>query len=332
MEQQELISVIIPVYNVEKYLRECIESVLKQTYRNLEIILVDDGSTDSSGVICDEYEKKDNRIRVIHQKNQGLSGARNTGFENAHGVYVHFLDSDDWILPETYQMLMERVKKEKTDFVYFEAVSFLDEEPEKEIEQRYLREKEYVTDEGKHVLALHQKNKEYHSAVQLLFIQKQFLAESKIMFEPDIIYEDMLFTYELFCVANRVTHFKESFYQRRYRRNSIMTSKKTKKNFVSAYTVYDKVRDVSVKLGIADEEFAKQYIIRCAFNTFNYYKTLGKQEKKECLDNYQKFRQNVLENKAFGNKALQMRCYGYVPWVIYKVIEKLFITGMKGKK
>ena len=137
MEQQELISVIIPVYNVEKYLRECIDSVLNQSYQNLEIILVDDGSTDSSGEICDEYEKQDIRIRVIHQKNQGLSGARNTGFQNANGEYVYFLDSDDWIVPEAIKCLVKRAEEESADVVFFEAFSFEDGKPEQTTTKGY---------------------------------------------------------------------------------------------------------------------------------------------------------------------------------------------------
>ncbi len=89
------ISIIVPVYNVEKYLKECIESILSQTYKNIEIILIDDGSTDNSGKICDEYLKKDSRVKVIHKENGGLSDARNTGIEIASGKYIGFVDSDD---------------------------------------------------------------------------------------------------------------------------------------------------------------------------------------------------------------------------------------------
>ncbi len=93
----DLISVIIPIYNVEKYLTKCVESIIMQSYKNIEIILVDDGSPDKSGALCDEFAEKDKRITVIHQKNKGLSGARNSGLEIAKGEYILFIDSDDWI-------------------------------------------------------------------------------------------------------------------------------------------------------------------------------------------------------------------------------------------
>ncbi len=102
----EKISVIVPVYNVEKYLGRCVDSILAQTYKNIEIILVDDGSTDGSGKICDEYGEKFPQIKVVHQENQGLGGARNTGLLHATGEYVGFIDSDDWIAEETYETLL----------------------------------------------------------------------------------------------------------------------------------------------------------------------------------------------------------------------------------
>ena len=92
-----LISVIVPIYKVEKYLNKCVDSIINQTYKNLEIILVDDGSPDSCPDICDKYEKKDNRVKVIHKKNGGLSDARNAGLDIANGEYISFIDSDDEI-------------------------------------------------------------------------------------------------------------------------------------------------------------------------------------------------------------------------------------------
>ena len=329
---RELVSVIIPVYNVEKYLRECIDSVLKQSYENMEILLIDDGATDLSGEICDEYELKDNRIRVIHQENQGLSGARNTGFYQAKGKYVYFLDSDDWIIPETIELLYEKAEQEKADIVFFEALTFEDGKPENVTAKGYSYKNTYETEKGIQVFRELQKNKEYHSAVPLLFINKSVMKKLNLCFEQGILYEDMLFTFELFCRVERVVQLKKSLYRRRYRSNSIVTSKKTKKNFSSAYTVYKKVEEISSDLDILEEDCVKQYICRCAFNTFNYYRALSKPERKECLKIYQQFRQDVLENNAYGNRALKMRCYGYMPWVIYKLFEKVFVTGMKGTK
>ena len=100
-----LISVIVPIYNVEKYLPQCIESILRQTYTNLEIILVDDGSPDSCPQICDDYAAKDSRIKVIHQANSGVSAARNSGLKIAKGKYIGFIDGDDYIEPDMYEYL-----------------------------------------------------------------------------------------------------------------------------------------------------------------------------------------------------------------------------------
>lgn len=106
MQQDILISVIVPVYNAEKYLVRCVDSILNQTYQNLEVILVDDGAKDHSGVMCDDYARKDTRIRVVHKKNGGLSSARNAGIDIASGEYLGFVDSDDWIEPETYETML----------------------------------------------------------------------------------------------------------------------------------------------------------------------------------------------------------------------------------
>ena len=104
-----MISVIIPVYNSLPWLRRCIDSVLRQTLSDLEILLVDDGSTDGSGVLCEEYAKNDPRIRVVHQQNAGVSEARNTGLRNATGEYISFIDNDDWIHPQFFELLLKAI-------------------------------------------------------------------------------------------------------------------------------------------------------------------------------------------------------------------------------
>lgn len=111
----ELISVVVPVYNVEKYLNRCIESIVNQTYKNLEIILVDDGSTDSSQMICDEWAEKDKRIKVIHKKNGGLSSARNAGLKVLTGKYVCFIDSDDYIEINALELMLKSIISDDYD-------------------------------------------------------------------------------------------------------------------------------------------------------------------------------------------------------------------------
>ena len=106
-EHKDLISIIVPVYNMEQYLERCINSIWQQTYTNLEIILVDDGSTDKSPQMCDEYASKDSRIKVVHKQNGGLSDARNAGLAIANGTYIGFVDSDDWIEPDMYECMYE---------------------------------------------------------------------------------------------------------------------------------------------------------------------------------------------------------------------------------
>ena len=126
MNDCPLVSIIIPVYKVEAYLDECVRSVMNQTYRNLEIILVDDGSPDRCGEMCDDYSKEDSRIKVIHKENGGLSDARNVGMSEAGGDYLFFLDSDDFIRSDSIELLVQQIQKFGADIVCSTPFSFLD--------------------------------------------------------------------------------------------------------------------------------------------------------------------------------------------------------------
>lgn len=146
MKDRPVISVIIPVYNVEPYLRRCVDSVLNQTYTNLQVILVDDGSPDECPAICDDYATKDNRIRVIHKKNGGLSSARNTGLDIVpQGDFITFLDSDDWLAPDTYEYCVGLLGSSQADVIQFAIAMVSDEnaslkQPKEIIEHYYNKE------------------------------------------------------------------------------------------------------------------------------------------------------------------------------------------------
>ena len=121
MSYRDLITIIVPIYNVEPYLCKSIDSILVQTHKHLDVILVNDGSTDNCGSICDEYARKDARIKVIHQKNKGVSAARNIGLSKAQGAYIGFIDPDDWISPDMYQCLYTELSKCEADMAVCEA-------------------------------------------------------------------------------------------------------------------------------------------------------------------------------------------------------------------
>ena len=323
MEDYGLVSVIIPVYNVEQYLKQCVDSVLSQTYQNIEIILVDDGSTDSSGVICDQYKNTDKRIRVIHQKNAGLSEARNQGFDSAIGDFVYFLDSDDWIQEEMLSSLMQRIHDADADIVFFDSKSFEDSDKGYQIPQRYVRKHDYPTDNGVTVFEHMQANKEFHSAVPLMFIRKSFLDKSNIRFYPGILYEDMLFTFEVLTKAEKVAQCKEAFYQRRYRSHSITQSKVKEKNYLSAAAVYRELVAFSKQEGILDKSSVQKYIARCAYRFIDIYSQLLNTDKENNKQHYHNLIDDVIQHNGFGDKALLQRCKSKFHWVVYKSMTKL---------
>ncbi len=326
MLNQPLVSVIIPVYNVEKYLNECVESVINQTYKNLEILLIDDGSTDNSGEICDEYKEKDSRINVIHKKNDGLSNARNDGINNSNGEYLYFLDSDDYLEHNAIYILLNIIIKNNSDFVFFDGVSFddLNGNYSFNCKQNYIRKKQYPDNNGINVLELMQKNKEYHSAVPLMFFKKSFLSENQLCFKSDILHEDMLFTYQAYIKAGLVSQCENALYNRRNRSNSITTSAKNLKHFNGMQSVFYEIIQFSENNGVIKESVAESYISRCAFNVFNIYEKLKNKDKKVCKEDFYKFKNYVIKYNAFKDKTLLMRCKGKLFWLIYKFVEKLF--------
>ncbi|MBR6101080.1 MAG: glycosyltransferase [Ruminococcus sp.] len=218
-----MVSVIIPIYNVEKYLCQCVDSVLAQTFADLEIILVDDGSPDRCGAICDEYAKKDSRVRVIHKQNGGLSDARNAGTEAARGDYIYYLDSDDFIRQDAIEKMVARIEEENADLVYFNAETLFEDFEDPDYRECFIRKHSYRTDRGATVLGAHLKNREYYSCAYLYLMRKGFLDKTGLRFLKGIIHEDELFTVTLFIRAERAAYLNEALYIRRLRAGSIMS-------------------------------------------------------------------------------------------------------------
>jgi len=236
------VSVIIPIYNVEKYLRECIDSVLKQSLREIEVICVNDGSPDDSLTIVEKYAKSDNRITIVSKKNGGLSSARNAGFAVARGKYVYYFDSDDIIVPDALEKLYVSSEQNQTDIIYFGAESFYEtpelEESHASYKGYYDREILFEKSVSGSVMfeKLLEKNL-FRSSVPLQFIRREFQEKSKILFKEGIIQEDELFSPILLAKAQSVICIKDKLYLRRVRDNSIMTSRATGKRFVAQFVV-----------------------------------------------------------------------------------------------
>lgn len=212
------ISIIVPVYNVEDYLEECIESIVNQTYKNLEIILVNDGSTDCSGYICDKYNKKDFRIKVIHKKNGGLSSARNVGIDFSTGNYLMFVDSDDYIDLDMVEILLKYMEQENADI----TICNFYREKNKKMENVLI--KNYFPFEAIKEIFL-QKNFET-SAWGKLFKREVF---KEIYFPEGKIFEDLGTIYKVFDNAKKITYISAQKYFYRFRVDSIMNSKFDKK-------------------------------------------------------------------------------------------------------
>lgn len=212
----DLISVIIPIYNVEAYLEDCIDSIVKQRHKNLEIILIDDGSTDNCSAICDAWAEKDSRIKVIHKVNGGLSDARNAGLEVASGDYIAFVDSDDWILPEMYEKMLFTIKKEHADICACNIRScYSDHENEWGC-------KEYTVGNSEQILDMLYSDTKYPVSAWNKLYKRECWKE--LRFPVGKICEDAFTTYHLVHNAERIVQIPEAFYCYRIRPKSIMTS------------------------------------------------------------------------------------------------------------
>lgn len=208
MMSEPLVSIIVPVYNVAGYVLKCLESLWGQSYKNIEIVVVDDGSTDTSGEICDEFAKNKKTVRVFHQNNQGLSAARNFGILEAKGELIALVDSDDFVAKDFVEKMVEVLKKNNADIV---ECGFNGEKPAEEVlNGREAAVKLLVGQENLDVVAW---NKIY---------KKELFVDNKIWYPVGEKHEDSLTTYKLLSFAKKVAYIPNSLYFYVERKNSIM--------------------------------------------------------------------------------------------------------------
>lgn len=216
MNDKPLISVIVPVYNVEGYLDACMHSIVNQTYTNLEIIVVDDGSTDSSGTLCDRWAGKDERVSVIHQPNGGLSAARNTALDAMHGQLVMMVDSDDVLHPHAIDTLLDIMQQHQADIAVGGYIPFYGSEPQWPTAQHSMHRR-YSRDEA--IMAVFYQQRLTHSAWGRIYKADLFHG---LRYPVGIYYEDIAIIYPLLLKASLVVSTSVPLYGYRQRQNSIL--------------------------------------------------------------------------------------------------------------
>ncbi len=227
---EPLVSIIIPVYNVESYLPACLDSVLRQSYGDLEILLIDDGATDRCPVICEEYAGRDNRIKVIHQKNTGLSGARNTGLDHCTGEYIAFVDSDDFIHPQYVEKLLQACTETGCDIAlgFFARVG-ADADPGKPAYRKPLSKSGYDTVTGREAnLRLYTDRYWSQTTVAWNKLYRRRLWDTARF--PGVIHEDEALVYRILYQTDWITYVQEDLYFYRSNDKGLMATRFTAKS------------------------------------------------------------------------------------------------------
>lgn len=314
-----MISIVVPVYNVKKYLDNCLESIVEQSYKNIEIILVDDGSNDGSSEICDQWAQKDKRIKVIHKSNGGLSHARNVGIEHAQGKYLMFVDSDDIISKKICEILLEILKDNNADLSICNAAHIFDNNIQfKEQGELYC----YNRDE----------------AICKLWYQKDFLPSAwgklykrelfeKIRFTEGIIFEDIDIMHELFYLCQKIVYSEMELYGYIHHENSITTNKYALRDNV-ILEICDKIMDFAKTKNTELQDAAKSYNITGALRV--YLNAPDKPEYQEAINKAKSiiklYGKDVLKNNQIRKKnkyALYLYLYFRpILKLVYKKVDR----------
>ena len=273
------ISIIVPVYNVEKYLSRCIDSILCQTFTNFELILVDDGSTDKSGIICDQYKKRDNRIKVIHKENEGVSKARNIGLNKAIGKYVMFCDSDDWVEKDWVTELRMACINNNCDFS-ISAFNWID------IKNNIFKVKKYEEYHDDIVIPLNKifelRKSDIFNVLWNKIFSLKVIKSNNINFDETISFgEDTIFILQYMrIIEGKIGIIDKPLYNYIYKTGNNLASKYHKDIFSIYKRLFEELYVTSIKVDVKFENYSKDYyssyfsaLLRALDNTMSKYNT-----------------------------------------------------------
>lgn len=316
------ISIIVPVYNVEQYLRDCIDSILNQTFKDFELILVNDGSTDNSLEICKRYKDIDDRICIIDKKNGGLSSARNAGLDIAKGEYIGFVDSDDYIHPQMYELLYNQIIKNKADISMceFKKVSQFN---KKELSDKFILDQEVEILNNKEAVFKLGENGSvtYVVACNKLYNKSLF---SNIKFKEGIIHEDEYIIHRLLYQVNKLVYIKQELYFYLQREGSIMDKRLNINSADYLLACSDRVRFFYEKdLIKLKDKWEKFYL----WKFFNDYSELHKQyngnkKLKILRKDFAQLLKILLKEKKYSLKEK-------VSWIVFAINPNIYYKIVK---
>lgn len=342
----ECVSVIIPVYNCEGLLEQCVQSVLDQTYLNLQVLLVDDGSTDRSGEICDALAERDLRVETFHIPNRGVSGARNFGLDHAIGQYIQFVDGDDQILPTMIERLVGHAQREQADLVvcgYDRITSYV-------VRKDHLPDPEGAYSAKEYLLRTLQDPKGfYYGVVWNKFFRRAIVEQHALRFHTDIMLgEDFVFTLEYLRHTGKVTVIHERLYLYNYRNaNSLSRYKKTYaamrrewENRVRIFAVYRECFDQFGLYAAYEKQIYRywdEFYYRARLASFSGIAHFNSDEVRKWRTlvledaNIQKFAQGVPEREVYkwGANAIREGCVHACKSVIKRMVDAVRRMGVK---
>lgn len=284
-----VISIIVPVYNVEPYLRKCLDSIINQTYRKLEILVIDDGSTDGSGKICDEYKERDERVKVFHTENRGLSCARNLGLDEAQGEWIGFVDSDDWLEEYAIQMFLDTALSTDADIV---ACRFFQEYVNGTFESVGAKES-FIAEGDKNLRSMLVERKMTEDVWNKFYRARLF---NHIRYPEGRIFEDYATTYKLIQKSRRLTYIPDCLIHYRNRQNSL-SNIHSMKSLVDYWTVY---RERFDRLGKISDDYYRVTLsaaIRAVGRMWRWYDGCTGEEKRKSKRHLDEMRRFVEEHR-----------------------------------
>lgn len=275
-KSEPLFSIIVPVYNTEQYLRECIDSILAQTYENFEVILIDDGATDNCPQICDEYAERDSRVKVIHKENGGVSSARNIGIQSAKGKYLLFFDSDDSVKPNTFERLFQLQLEKKADVICY---GYYQEYEDHHFRNNIIKKNYFANVPIEMALSIAFEGYNNYPGFERIFpsvwdkaYKREVIQNNNLRFDEYLSKaEDLLFNVAFFCVARNAYMTDESFYIYRLNPNSLIHTYPVfeEERIQKGVYLYSQVRNIFVHSFVGKETFQpvlSARLVRIAIN------------------------------------------------------------------